>query len=322
MRLFTALCTILLALAISSGYSMEPSCQIDSAQEPDAAPASSWWSLEPVLSSLQYVSDKVAAAKTVVDIYPALSGFGEHLEQEAEHFCPTLPEKMPQHIAIIMDGNRRYAQRQELSQKSYGHFFGAARLLQTIRIAEHLGISQLTVYALSTENLKRPEEEISVLMAMIKSVLEHWEQELINSTIKVKHLGFRTRLNEETLQAIDSIVEKTRHHEGLTLNIAFNYGGQAEITAAVLQLIEKGLPATAINDQLIEQHLLTGSLEHWSNPELVIRTGGRFRTSNFLLLQTRYSEFYFTDVLWPEFTPDEFMKGISDYSSRKRSFGL
>ena len=322
MRLYSALFTALLVLSISCSYSMEHSCQIDSTQEPDITSSSSWWSLEPVLSSLRYVSDKVVTAKTAVDIHSALSGFGENLKQEIEVFFWALPAPPPRHIAIIMDGNRRYAQAQGLDQNSYGHFFGAARLLQTIRVAERLGISQLTVYALSTENFERPEEEVAVLMAMVKSVLEHWEQELINSTIKVQHLGFRTRLDEEVLQAIDSIVEKTRHHKGLTLNIAFNYGGQSEITYAVIRLIKKGLPATAINNKLIEQHLLTGELDHWTDPELVIRTGGRIRVSNFLPLQIRYSELYFADVLWPEFTPDEFMKAIHDYWSRKRNFGL
>lgn len=322
MRPLSALRITLLGLSLTCYYSMGSSCQTDSTESSCTPVSSSWWSLEPVLLSLQYVSDKVVSAKTAINIYPTLSEYGEILKQEAGHFHPTRPEKTPQHVAIIMDGNRRYARGQGINQESFGHFFGAARLLQVTQIAEQLGINQLTVYALSTENLKRSKEEIAVLMAMVKNILENWEQPLVNAGIKVQHLGFREPLNEEVLQTIDSIEEKTRHLKGLILNIAFNYGGQDEITYAVTQLIEKGLPACSINNDLIEQHLLTGSLEHWTDPELVIRTGGQTRVSNFLLIQTRYSELYFTNLLWPEFTPDEFMKSIQDYSGRKRNFGL
>ncbi|KEQ19634.1 hypothetical protein GZ78_06995 [Endozoicomonas numazuensis] len=255
-------------------------------------------------------------------MYSDLSSFSETLKQESEHFCPELPENMPKHVAMIMDGNRRYAKGRSLDQPSYGHFFGAARLLQVTRIAEKMGIKQLTVYALSTENLARPEEEIAVLMAMVRSVLEHWEKELVDSTIRVQHLGFRTKLSQEVLQTIDSIVEKTREHTGLTLNIAFVYGGQAELVHAVTAILNQSQPETKLDFRLIEQNLLTGGLPDWVDPDLVIRTGGRKRLSNFLSLQTRYSELHFTDALWPDFTPQLLLEALEDYSQQQRNFGL
>ncbi len=322
MRLHKSLFLILLLLVTANSYSTENSCQADPTHLPENTISTSWWNLKPILSSLQYVAYTVAAAKTAIDIRSDLSSFGETLKQESEHFCPKLPENMPEHVAMIMDGNRRYAKGRSLDQPSYGHFFGAARLLQVTRIAEKLGINQLTVYALSTENLARPEEEIAVLMAIVRSVLEHWEKELVNSSIRVQHLGFRAKLSKEVLQAIDSIVEKTRTHTGLTLNIAFNYGGQAEFVHAVSRILSQSHPDTKVDYSLIQQNLLTGGLAGWIDPALVIRTGGRKRLSNFLALQTLYSELHFTDTLWPDFTPQQLLEALNDYSQQQRNFGL
>lgn len=222
---------------------------------------------------------------------------------------------IPQHIAIIMDGNGRWAQQKHLPRLA-GHNAGAKAVERTLKAAQKAGVRFLTLYAFSTENWTRPQEEIDGLMKLLVQTLEKYTKEAVKDNIRLWVSGEREPLPPNVLEQIDKTVAATSKNTGLTLNLALNYGAQQEITHAVNQLLAQG--KKNITPQDISAHLYHPDLP---NPELIIRTSGEERLSNFLLWQAAYSEFYFTPVLWPDFDETEFQKALADYATRKRRFG-
>ena len=228
---------------------------------------------------------------------------------------------IPQHIAIIMDGNRRWAREKGIETKE-GHKAGAENLENIAKYCNEIGIKYLTVYAFSTENWKRSKEEVSALMILLKSYLKKFSKSANKENIKIKILGNIDVLEDGLKKSINETIEKTKNNTGLTLNIAFNYGGRDEITNAMKKIakkvIDNEIKLEDINEDLITKNLYT---EKQPDPDLLIRPGGELRTSNFLPWQLVYTEFYFTDKYWPDFDKDELMKAIQTFNKRNRKFG-
>lgn len=225
---------------------------------------------------------------------------------------------IPQHIAIIMDGNRRWARARSLPDLK-GHEAGAEALEKIVEAAEKLGVDTLTVYALSTENIKeRAKREVWGLFRLMKEGYTTKLKRMMENGVKVTVLGELKGL-PATIQKIIQQVRKTHiKNESIKLNIALNYGGKKELLGAIKDLIKEGVRVNKINEQMLEKHLYTNGQ---ADPELVIRTGGRMRLSNFLIWQTAYSELYFSQKLWPDFGPQELKKAIAWYQEQKRNFG-
>lgn len=228
---------------------------------------------------------------------------------------------MPQHIAIIMDGNRRWAREKGLSVK-LGHKNGADALENIARYANKIGIKYITVYAFSTENWKRSKDEVSGLMALLKAYIDDFNKRLDLENIKVNVLGDITRLSESLQKSIKKCVERTQENTGLVLNIAFNYGGRAEIIKATKEIandVKNGvISIDDIDEKTIENHLYTANMP---DPDLMIRTSGELRTSGFLLWQLSYTEFLFVDKYWPDFSESDLDEAIKEYQKRNRKFG-
>ena len=230
-------------------------------------------------------------------------------------------KKIPRHVAIIMDGNGRWAERRKLPRKM-GHVEGCKVLEQTVRDAADLGIGYLTVYAFSTENWKRSEEEVSALMVLmgfyIKKLLKVAEEE----NVRVKIIGERNRFAPDLVKGLNKLEYETRNNTRMVFAIAINYGARDEMRRGMIRMAEDvkagKLEPTAITEQTIGSYLDTADMP---DPDLLIRTSGELRLSNFLLWQLAYSEFYFSDKLWPDFTPEDLVKAIGDYASRERRFG-
>lgn len=221
----------------------------------------------------------------------------------------------PKHIAIIMDGNGRWAAARNLP-RSAGHKEGAQAVRRVIEAATELGIEFVTLYAFSTENWSRPKEEIDTLMNLLEKTLDEYQKSAEKKNLRIWVSGEREPLPPQILQKIDKLVQSTAAHTGLTVNLALNYGARQEITYAVNQLLAQG--KTQISAQDITAHLYQPLLPA---PELIIRTSGEQRLSNFLLWQAAYSEFYFTPVLWPDFDKEELKKAVLEYQHRHRRFG-
>ena len=221
----------------------------------------------------------------------------------------------PKHIAIIMDGNGRWAAARNLP-RSAGHKEGAQAVRRVIEAATELGIEFVTLYAFSTENWSRPKEEIDKLMNLLEKTLDEYQKSAEKKNLRIWVSGEREPLPPQILQKIDKLVQSTAAHTGLTVNLALNYGARQEITYAVNQLLAQG--KTQISAQDITAHLYQPLLPA---PELIIRTSGEQRLSNFLLWQAAYSEFYFTPVLWPDFDKEELKKAVLEYQHRHRRFG-
>ena len=222
---------------------------------------------------------------------------------------------IPKHIAIIMDGNGRWAKSRHLPRLA-GHRAGAEAVKRTIEAAQQEGISFLTLYAFSTENWSRPQEEIKGLMDLLAKTLDTYTQHAQTQNYRLLVSGSREQLPTELLAKIDKAVQTTAHNTGLTVNLALNYGARQEIVHAVNQLRAQG--KTAITMQDISAHLYQPALPE---PELIIRTSGEERLSNFLLWQAAYSEFYFTPILWPDFDAQQLHKALLSYQQRTRRFG-
>ena len=230
-------------------------------------------------------------------------------------------ECMPKHIAIIMDGNRRWAKEKGIEVK-LGHKAGAENLEKLAYFANDLGIKYLTVYAFSTENWKRTKEEVGALMLLLRAYIDKLLKRTTSDNIRIKVLGDIEKIDEGLRNDILKIVESTKNNTGLTLNIAFNYGGRDEITKAVKKIASKvansELNMQDINEQLISDNLYT---EGEPDPDLVIRTGGELRVSNFLLWQIAYAEFLFVQKYWPDFSEDDLVDAIVTFQNRNRKFG-
>ena len=230
-------------------------------------------------------------------------------------------ENLPNHIAIIMDGNRRWAKAKgKLS--SFGHKEGAKTLEKIVRYANKIGIKYITVYAFSTENWKRKAEEVSTLMALFQSYLDDYSKRADSENIKVKILGSREGLSEKMKDSIEKCMERTKNNTGITFNIALNYGGRDEILRAVKEIateIKDGkIRPEEITEETISDKLYT---KGEPDPDLLIRTSGEIRLSNFLPWQLVYTEFLFVEKNWPDFTENDLDEAIIEYQKRTRKFG-
>lgn len=227
----------------------------------------------------------------------------------------------PQNIAIIMDGNGRWAL-QRNKKRSIGHKEGVKTLKKIVKAAADLNINSLTVYAFSTENWKRPKAEVDFLLTLMKRTMRNELDELLDNGVKVNFLGRKNALSSNLIKEINYIEEKSAQNIKLTLNIAFNYGGRAEIVDAARKIAEDYKNGEIETDSFTEddfgRYLYQEELQ---NIELLIRTGGDLRLSNFLLWQSAYAELYFTDKFWPDFSKDDLIKAIEEFKNRERRFG-
>ena len=230
-------------------------------------------------------------------------------------------ENMPRHIAIIMDGNRRWARAQGKGA-SYGHKEGAKTLEKIVRYANKIGLEYITVYAFSTENWKRAEDEVKALMMLLQNYLDDYAKRADTENIRVKILGDITALSDGMHKSILKCMERTKNNTGVTFNIALNYGGRDEIVAAVKEIAQKvkqnEIEIKDITEELISSNLYT---KGQPDPDLLIRTSGELRLSNFLPWQLVYTEFLFVDKYWPDFSETDLDEAISVYQKRNRKFG-
>lgn len=227
-------------------------------------------------------------------------------------------KNVPRHIAIIMDGNRRWARRRGLPDIK-GHQKGSETLEALIEPAARLGVKTLTVYALSTENVQeRAKREIGGLFSILRHNFKTKVKKLMEKGVRVDVVGEMEGLPGSIRKVIEDVRKMVIKNEAIRVNVALNYGGKKELIEAIKDLIQQGIEVEKINDEMIKKHLYT---KDQVDPELVIRTGGRVRLSNFLIWQTAYSELYFTTVLWPDFSPKELEKAILWYQNQQRNFG-
>jgi undecaprenyl diphosphate synthase len=226
-------------------------------------------------------------------------------------------DKLPKHVAIVMDGNGRWAKKRH-KPRLYGHHQGTLHARDFVEMFATYGIPYLTLYAFSTENWNRPESEVKGIMSLISENIDEAIDIARKSNIRIKHLGDPTRLPPAIQQKAAQAVDMTHENTGLTVNIAFNYGGRSEIIRAVKKIVEAKIPPTEINEELFSQYLYTAGMP---DPDLFIRTGNEIRISNLLIWQSAYAELYFTPALWPDFGKAEFEKALQDYTKRQRRFG-
>jgi undecaprenyl diphosphate synthase len=230
--------------------------------------------------------------------------------------------RLPRHIAIIMDGNGRWAKQKNLSRIS-GHMKGVDAVKEVVTACRELGIKVLTLYAFSIENWKRPAEEVTALMKLLREYLIKESEEMIQNNIRLNAIGRLEDLPSDVQDVLKETMEKTEKCDGMTLNLALSYGGRSEILHAIHEILSdfrKGrIRSEEMSIQRFSQYLWTKGLP---DPDLLIRTSGELRVSNFLLWQIAYTELYVTETLWPDFDRDELLKAIADYQSRERRFGM
>jgi undecaprenyl diphosphate synthase len=224
---------------------------------------------------------------------------------------------IPRHVAIVMDGNGRWARRR-FRPRVFGHKAGMDTVLRVIDDCARRGIEYLTVYAFSSENWKRPDEEVSGLMNLVLVGVSSYLTRLAKDGIRIRVMGDRSAVSDMVRQAWNQAEELTRNNPGLTLTVAFNYGGRWDIVQACRRAMAAGVAPADLNEDTLGRYM---ALSHAPDPDLFIRTGGELRVSNFLLWQLAYAEFYFTDCLWPDFDAAEMDKAIAAFSERDRRFG-
>jgi undecaprenyl diphosphate synthase len=229
-----------------------------------------------------------------------------------------LPEKIPAHIGIIMDGNGRWALARGLPRMA-GHRAGTENLRRIIEACIEFGIKYLTIYAFSTENWGRPTAEVQGLMRIFENVIDSELQELHDQGVRLRHIGRLDRLRPSFRKKVLEAMEFTKDNDRLILNIAFNYGGRDEIVCAIQAMIKDGVKPEEVTDDLVSQYLFTAGVP---DPDMIIRTSGELRGSNFLIWQGAYSEWYFPATYWPDFDRQELLKAIEEYNQRERRFGL
>jgi len=234
---------------------------------------------------------------------------------------PLLPENLPVHIGIIMDGNGRWAQKRSLPRQA-GHRRGAQTFREITRYCEKIGIKYLTVYAFSTENWRRPKPEVDGLMKLFKEYLEESLTDFRNENIRTRFIGDISALSPDIRELMREAEELTKDKTGLCLNIAINYGGREELANAAKRIArdvaEGRLSVDEITEEQFEKYLYTAGQP---DPDLILRPSGEYRTSNFLLWQSAYAEYVFMDVLWPDFKPDDLDRALHEYAKRNRRFG-
>jgi undecaprenyl diphosphate synthase len=229
-----------------------------------------------------------------------------------------LPERIPYHLAIIMDGNGRWA-KERGKPRHEGHRAGTENLRRILRACTEFGIKILTIYAFSTENWGRPPAEVAFLMRILETVIDRELNDLHANGVQLRHLGHLDGLQTHLQDKVRQAIEKTRNNDRLILNVAFNYGGRDEIVHAVRRIIAEGIPADQVDETLISYYLATGGQ---SDPDLIVRTSGEMRVSNFLIWQGAYAEYYITPTYWPDFDKEELRKALVEYARRERRFGL
>ena len=231
------------------------------------------------------------------------------------------PQNIPQHVAIIMDGNGRWAKRRGLPRMA-GHHQGMKNIKRITIAADQIGVKVLTLYAFSTENWKRPKDEVDFLMKLPQEFFPLEIKQLVEKNVQIRMTGYKDELPEHALKPIEEAIEQTRHNTGLLLNFAINYGSRKEIVNGFKQMAADlkadRLSMDEINEDFFKNYLLTSDLP---DPDLLIRTSGEMRISNFMLWQLAYSELSFTDVYWPDFSKEHFYKSILEYQHRARRFG-
>jgi undecaprenyl diphosphate synthase len=227
-------------------------------------------------------------------------------------------ERVPRHVGVIMDGNGRWARQRGLPRIA-GHRAGTENLRRVLQAAVDFGIEFLTIYAFSTENWGRPESEVQGLLSILRRMIDREVPRLHEEGVRLRHLGRLERIPPELKERVQKATELTKENDRLILNVAFNYGGRAEIVDAVQRIISDGVPPERVDEALIDSHLYTAGQP---DPDLIIRTSGEMRLSNFLIWQAAYAEFYTTPTLWPDFDKDELYKALKDFNQRERRFGM
>lgn len=229
--------------------------------------------------------------------------------------------RLPAHVAIIMDGNGRWAQK-KLMNRVTGHEKGAETVRMVVKACRELGVKVLTLYAFSTENWQRPKIEVAALMTLLRKFLENETPEMYKNGIRLRAVGEIEMLPDSVLSPLKASIEKTKDNKGMILNLALSYGGRAELSRAVKKIVQDAkngnIDPSAINDDLISGYLDTAGMP---DPDMLLRTSGEKRISNFLLWQVAYAEMFFTDTLWPDFTRDEFVDILAEYQKRNRTYG-
>lgn len=227
------------------------------------------------------------------------------------------PEKVPNHVAIIMDGNGRWAKSQG-QDRIYGHLSGVRSVRESLEAARELGVKYLTLYAFSTENWNRPKEEVAALMDLLVKTIVGEIDELDKNGVRLEAIGDLEHLPESCKKELQGGIDRTKNNQEITLILALSYSSRWEIIEAIKGMINSGVKAEEVNEELIHNYLST---HDFPDPELMIRTSGEQRISNFLLWQLAYSELYFTDTFWPEFRKKDFFEAIAEFQSRERRFG-
>jgi undecaprenyl diphosphate synthase len=230
----------------------------------------------------------------------------------------SLPERVPYHLAIIMDGNGRWAKARGLPRIA-GHRAGVENLRRILTACGEFNVKILTIYAFSTENWGRPEAEVRGLMNILETVIDRELKQLHANGVQLRHIGELDGLSEGLQAKVRKAVDLTRHNDHLILNVAFNYGGRQDLLQAFRRIVADGIPADQINERLIDYYLYTAGQP---DPDMVIRTGGEMRLSNFLLWQASYAEYYSTPKYWPDFDRNELLKAMVHFAQRERRFGL
>ena len=228
-----------------------------------------------------------------------------------------IPDKIPAHVAIIMDGNGRWARARGLPRLA-GHRAGVDNLRRVLEACVEFGVQYLTIYAFSTENWERPPDEVRGLINILEDVIDQQLYELHENGVQLRHLGQLEGLVPSLQEKVRQAINLTHHNQKLVLNIAWNYGGRDEIVRAIRQLIADGIQPSQVDESLIHRYLYTSDCP---DPDLVIRTSGEMRMSNFLIWQTAYSEWYFPQTYWPDFGRQELLQALTEYARRERRFG-
>ena len=230
---------------------------------------------------------------------------------------PIHPDRIPRHVAIIMDGNGRWASQRGLARLE-GHEAGTENIRRITRAAGHIGIKYLTLWAFSAENWRRPREEVEGILNILSRAIESETEELHRQGAQLRHIGDLSSLSPELCDAIAGAIERTKNNDKLVLTLAFNYGGRQEVLRAIKDIVAEGVAPEDIDEAMIERHLYTHDIP---DPDLIVRTSGEYRLSNFLCWQGAYSELHFCQTLWPDFGPEHLEAAVRDYASRDRRFG-
>jgi undecaprenyl diphosphate synthase len=236
--------------------------------------------------------------------------------QDDQRYPPL--ERVPRHVGIIMDGNGRWARARGLPRAA-GHRAGTENLRRVLRAAVEFGVPVLTIYAFSTENWGRPESEVEILLSIFERVVDRELSELHKEGVQLRHVGRLERISPALRRKVLDAIKLTEKNRRLILNVAFDYGGRDELVCAIRRIITDGVPAEQVDELLVSRYLYTAGLP---DPDLIIRTSGEMRISNFLIWQGAYAEFYMTPSLWPDFDKGELYKALEYYSHRERRFGL